>query len=219
MKEKVNCKINSENFKRIDIMVDIETLGVHADSTIFQISAAAFDINTGEILKIKNKKAIFDQCANIDLEENLKVDSETIKWWITKYPDMFTSLITKGKISPKQLLINFCIWLKSFYSISDNVHLWGNGVNFDNLMLKFQLNKFGEEEYKYPIKYSRDRDYRTILDLGALLMNIDRKTLRENLLEEYKKNNNFNPHDAMDDVLFQIYNLTRIFKAIKKFEL
>ena len=213
---KYNLKENLNN--RVDVMVDIETLGIQEDSTIFQISAAAFDINTGRIIKINDKGAIFDQYADITLEKDLKADGETIKWWLLKYPEMFYSLITKGQISPKQLLISFCIWLKSFYSISDNVHLWGNGVNFDNLMLKFQLDKLGEE-YKYPIKYSRDRDYRTIIDLACVLMKTDRTTLNEKLLEEYKENNEFNPHNAMDDVLIQIYKLTRIINAIKKFDL
>ena len=46
---------------RIDIMVDLETLGRTGEYTVFQIGAVAFDIETGEV---KNE---FDMTADIDL--------------------------------------------------------------------------------------------------------------------------------------------------------
>ena len=220
--------------KRIDIMVDIETLGVALNSPIFQISAACFDIDTGEILEGYREetgynKVIFDAYADLSKEKNLNINGGTLTWWIDKYPDMLRDILTRARdtkdcsrmYSRKSLIKAFSVFLQDIPKIFEveekDIYLWGNGVNFDNRLLKHQMDTYREElvnikgiefagnSFLYPINYAREMDYRTILKIAAYKMGIPSRELRDKLLEEYKQiNKEFNPHDAMEDVLLQI---------------
>ena len=218
--------------KRIDIMVDIETLGVSLNSPIFQISAACFDIDTGEILEGYREetgynKVIFDAYADLSKEKNLNINGGTLTWWIDKYPDMLRDILTRARdtkdcsrmYSRKSLIKAFSVFLQDIPKIFEveekDIYLWGNGVNFDNMMLKTQIEALKDDRYIYPIKYYNDMDYRTVMKLAASLLNMDIKEFNTKLLEEYKLiNKDFNPHNAMDDVLLQIYKLTRVTKEL-----
>jgi hypothetical protein len=72
----VSLDDKSEDHLRLDIMTDIETLGTKQDATIFQISAVAFDIMTGEHI------STFNQIADIEKNAIVRVDGSTIKWWL-----------------------------------------------------------------------------------------------------------------------------------------
>ena len=87
--------------KRVDIMVDIETLGTGADSTIFQISAIAFNILTGEHI------SEFNQIADIAKNNKLVVDGSTLKWWLNTDKDLLTHLLNEGQDSSDGLLLGF----------------------------------------------------------------------------------------------------------------
>lgn len=219
--------------KRIDIMVDIETLGVALNSPIFQISAACFDIETGKILEVDNKRVVFDQFANLSKDKNLNVDGNTLIWWIDKYPEMLKKLLTKDLgHTRKGLLEAFSRFLQElpalFGAEQKNIYLWGNGINFDNNLIKYQIEAYAKEveiedldaslpvcsPFVYPINYAREMDYRTIMKLASYKIGIKSRELRDKLLEEYKGiNKGFDPHDAMEDVLFQIYSLHQVIKS------
>lgn len=212
--------------KKVHIMVDIETLGVDLDSPIFQISAACFNIKTGEILEGHREgaecgKIIFDAYADLSKEKNLNINGNTLIWWVDKHPEMLKDLLTKEHgVSKDQLLKDFSQFLQDIPEILElekgsDICLWGNGVNFDNMMLKTQIEALKDDRYIYPIKYYNDMDYRTVMKLAASLLNMDIKEFNTKLLEEYKLiNKDFNPHNAMDDVLLQIYKLTRVTKEL-----
>lgn len=174
--------------KRVDVMVDIETLGKQADSTIFQIAAIAFDIETGEHL------AKFNQIANIEDESFLRVDGSTLKWWLNTNKELLAELLNKGNVTPDELLENFLKWLTFISDDTKNLHLWGNGILFDNKMIQQQL---GEDDY--PIYYKNDRDVRTIVDLAGKKLGISEKELKDKYLDE-----SLVAHDAYDDVRYQI---------------
>lgn len=75
LKYKTKGDVTMDELKREDIMTDIETLGHKSDSTIIQISAIAFDIETGEYL------SVFNKVADITKNETMKVTGSTTKWW------------------------------------------------------------------------------------------------------------------------------------------
>lgn len=174
---------------RIDIMTDIETLGTNSDSTIFQISAIAFDINTGK--HISN----FNQVADITENKNMNVTGGTLVWWLNTNRELLTDLLNKGEGSSNQLLINFNQWLLEL-SLEGELHLWGNGILFDNKMIQHQLESIG---LKYPIHYKNDRDVRTIVDLTCSKLGISEKELKEKFNDD-----TLIKHDAFDDVKYQI---------------
>jgi len=179
---------------RIDVMLDIETLGRKSDSTIFQISAIAFDIDTGEYIDT------FDMCADVSTEE-IKVDGSTLKWWLQTNKELLTELLSKSTCTPTNLLFAFHSWLMELtadYSM-DAIYLWGNGILFDNRMIKYQLEALGLE---YPIFFRNDRDLRTLVDLAATKKNMTPKQLQAEF-----ENGFISPlvkHNALDDVKYQI---------------
>lgn len=175
---------------RIDIMVDIETLGTRQDATIFQVAAVAFDILTGETIET------FNQIADIGNASNLRVDGSTIKWWLNTNKDLLTELLNNGTVSTDELLKHFNKWLVKFKDGAENIYLWGNGILFDNKMIQYQFEQLGLE---YPIYYRNDRDVRTIVDLASVKLGISEAELKERYNDE-----SLTKHNAFDDVMYQI---------------
>lgn len=167
------------------IMVDIETLGKKEGSTIFQISAAAFKMKSGEILSEIDLK--------LDIEKaNLAVDGSTLKWWLNTDKELLTQLLNEGNLSEIEMLQQFSDWAKQF----QDRRLWGNGILFDNNKIKAAMEKNGLE---YPIPYNKDRDVRTILALAADLTGKSEKEIKSEVADI-----NHRAHNAIDDVHKQI---------------
>lgn len=179
--------------RRIDIMVDIETLGNKTESTIIQIGAIAFDIRTGEHVKRFNRIA--------DIEKNEKevsVTASTLKWWLKTNKDLFEELLNSGEGSSESLVREFRGWvtyLQEEYG-SKNVYLWGNGILFDNKILQYHMESLG---LGYPIFYRNDRDVRTLLELTAFKTGLSEKEVKDVFNDELLE-----AHNAYDDVIYQI---------------
>jgi hypothetical protein len=179
---------------RIDIMVDIETLGTESDSTIFQIAAISFDILTGKQIDT------FNGIADISKNSYLTVDGSTLKWWLNANKELLTELLNKGVGSSEELLEDFHRWLKRQSKDTKDLYLWGNGILFDNKMIQAQ---FKNECLEYPIYYKNDRDVRTIVDLAGAKLGISEKELKDKFTDESLVH-----HDAFDDVRYQISLVT-----------
>lgn len=192
--------INLIRNQRVDIMTDIETLGKESDSTVFQISALSFDIKTGEILDE------FNQIIDIE-KEQMKVDGNTIKWWLNTNHNLMKELILNKNSKPsKDVIKNFYEWISiQSYDIK-NVYLWGNGILFDNKMIQTQMKK---HEYAYPIFYRNDRDLRTLLDLAS-----HKSKLSEKELKSLVKDKSETEHNALDDCKFQIRLACECYKIL-----
>ena len=191
---------------RIDVMTDIETLGTNSDSTIFQIAAIAFDIETGEHL------AKYNRIADIGETDALKVTGATLKWWLDTDKELLHRLLNGGEGSPEATLRDFHEWLCYLKSEEDgfgdvnDVYLWGNGILFDNKMIQHQFESLG---LKYPIFYRNDRDVRTIVDLAGKKLGLTEKELKEKFNDE-----TLVKHDAFDDVVYQINLVVECYKLL-----
>lgn len=184
---------------RIDIMTDIETLGTNSDSTIIQISAIAFDLNTGKHI------SEFNRIADITENKRMNVTGSTIVWWLNTNKELLTDLLNKGEGTSEHLLTSFNDWLLEL-SLKGELHLWGNGILFDNKMIQHQLENIG---LKYPIHYKNDRDVRTIVDLVSAKLGITEKELKAKFNDK-----TLVKHDAYDDVKFQINLVSWCYKQL-----
>ena len=180
---------------RIDIMTDIETLGKGDCPPVFQIAACAFDIKTGEIYGEFNSTA--------DISGYKNIEGDTLIWWLNTNKELLSKLLNNGKTSKKtekDIVSEFVCWIKEiakeFNVDIKDVYLWGNGILFDNRIIKQKCGQYGIE---YPIFYRNDRDVRTILELGAFKKGFKTAIDFTNTIEfEGSK------HDAFDDVKHQI---------------
>jgi len=179
---------------RIDIMVDLETLGLKDNATVFQVSAVMFDISNGKI------KSGFNKIIDIE-KEDMVVDGSTIKWWLKTDKELLDKLINDDNSLPASSVWQlFNSWISCEVGNNDlsskNVYLWGNGILFDNQKVKTQMEKFG---IKYPIHYTNDRDVRTILDLACDKTSFSCDKIKASVSDESETK-----HDALDDCRYQV---------------
>lgn len=187
---------------RIDVMVDIETLGTSSDATIFQIAAVSFDILTGDI------KETFNGIADISQNSLLFVDGSTLKWWLNTNKELLTELLNNGEGSSEELLEDFHKWLTKQAKDTKDIYLWGNGILFDNKMIETQFEHIGLD---YPIFYRNDRDVRTIVDLAGAKLGLTEKELKDQYNDE-----SLVAHDAFDDVTYQVRLVSGCYNALIK---
>lgn len=190
---------------RVDIMVDIESLGKKIDSTIIQIAAISFDINTGKYISSFNQV--------VDLGRNSEppnLDADTIKWWIETDVKLFAELISNGTVSSSELFNNFYEWIVD-QGKKKSVYLWGNGILFDNKMIQYQLEN--HHNLSYPIFYKNDRDVRTILELASKKSGVNEREIKERV-KHFMIDENLVEHNALDDVKYQIRLVTECYKTL-----
>lgn len=177
--------------KQIHIMTDIETLGIRDDATIIQIAAIAFDLQTG---------AHYDQfnmIADVSKNEEMFVDGGTLQWWLNTDAELFKHLITNGTVSSNKLIVQFHDWINGLSdNPDDELHLWGNGILFDNNKIKYQMER---NRLDYPIHFKKDRDVRTIVHLAGDKLGITERQLKDSIPSD-----DIREHDAIDDVIYQI---------------
>jgi len=185
---------NNVNGGEVSVMVDLETLGLRNEATVFQISAIAFDLETGEHI------ANYDKVADISKNENMEVDGGTLQWWLNTDAELLKTLLCDRNdgISTDDLIRDFHDWLISLSAHPNHEDLlfWGNGALFDNVKVKLNMERVG---LKYPIHYKKDRDVRTLLHLASLKSGLSEKEIKEQV-----DSSDIRKHDALDDVVYQI---------------
>jgi len=171
-----------------NIMLDIETMGTGAYSSIVSIGAVEFNLVTG-----KTKREF---TANIDLQScidmNLKVNGGTIMWWLEKSKEARERLTKRESIPIKQAL-------KEFQGFCTKKHyIWGKSPRFDCGILGDAYEKTG---MKSPWDFRKERDVRT---LEALAPNVKKQCTFEGT-----------PHNDLDDCKHQIKYCSQIYNKIK----
>lgn len=132
------------------IMLDLETLGTRPGSVITSIGAVKFDergtYGTPFYMRIDLQSCV---------DAGLLIDVDTIQWWM-KQSDEARAEFQKESFDLATALENFTYWADYPNAV---VHLWGNGANFDNGLLKAAYDKVGMQA---PWKFWNDRCYRTL---------------------------------------------------------
>lgn len=184
--------------KRIDIMVDLETLGLTADNPVIQIGALAFNLNTGE------KYGDFVEYCKLDtVESDTAISTGTYQWWLDTNAVLLQQLLAKGVESgntEKQMIQKFVDWVDEVAFKNKvpraNIHLWGNGMLFDNAIIQGKCKRY---DIIYPIYYYNDRDVRTIVDLFCMKSGMTQKEL----VAGFKNASGLVQHDALNDCRIQ----------------
>jgi hypothetical protein len=137
-------------------MLDLETMGKSNDAAIIAIGAVAFDLQI---------QAIGDKYYTvIDLESAVDaggvMDPETILWWLQQSETARKAFAEPGK-SIVETLRQFQKWA-SGQCVKKELKVWGNGANFDNVILASAYRRLGLLQ---PWFYYNDRCYRTVRNL------------------------------------------------------
>ncbi|EFA5491364.1 exonuclease [Escherichia coli] len=174
------------------LMIDLETMGKNPDAPIISIGAIFFDPQTGDMGPEFSK--------TIDLETTGGViDRDTIKWWLKQSREAQSALLT-DEIPLDDALLQ----LREFIDENSGeffVQVWGNGANFDNVILRRSYERQG---IPCPWRYCNDRDVRTIVELGKA---IDFDAITDIPFEGER-------HNALDDARYQAKYVSAIWQKL-----
>lgn len=154
-------------------MLDIETLGTTSNCPILSIGAVEFDRELGllsEFHKVIDLKSCLDRGMN-------EINGDTFYFWLKQSDEARNSLYSEKRVDIKDALIDFQKFLGK-----DNLQIWGNGSDFDNVILLSAFRKF---KVNNPWKYVENRCFRT-LKYSFDSLDIKREGVHHNSLDDAK---------------------------------
>ncbi|EHE4201132.1 exonuclease [Escherichia coli] len=163
---KVNGHHESTSTSRLwhHLMIDLETMGKNPDAPIASIGAVFFDPQTGEQGPEFSKIIDMGTCGGT-------VDISTIEWWLQRSGEARAAILA-DRIPLDDALLQ----LREFIDENSGeffVQVWGNGANFDNVILR---RSYERQEIPCPWRYTNNRDVRTMVALG-LVMDFDARNV------------------------------------------
>lgn len=141
-------------------MLDLETMSTKTNAAIIAIGAVRFDAEG-----VREKFYIPVTLAS-SIELGLKVDAGTIGWWMKQSDEARAVINDPDSVHLGSALVKFNEWLKSLRGHEDEILLWGNGSNFDNVILRSAYEAVGYPNGS-PISPFNDRCYRTVKNANA----------------------------------------------------
>ncbi|ENZ0265068.1 3'-5' exoribonuclease, partial [Escherichia coli] len=191
---KVNSHHKSTSTSRVwnHLSVDLETMGTNPDAPINSIGGKFFDPETGEMGPEFSKAIDLETAGGV-------IDRGTIKWWLKQSREAQSAILT-DEIPLDDALLQ----LREFIAENSGeffVQVWGNGANFDNVILRRSYERQG---IPCPWRYCNDRDVRTIVELGKTI-GFDVRTAIP--FEGV-------PHNALDDARHQAKQVLAIWQKL-----
>ncbi|EKQ8272565.1 3'-5' exoribonuclease [Escherichia coli] len=191
---KVNGHHNLTSTSRagIHLMIDIETMRKNPNAAIISIGAIFFDPQTGDMGPEFSKTIDLDTAGGV-------IDRDVIKWWLKQSREAQSAILT-DEIPLDDALLQ----LREFIAENSGeffVQVWGNGANFDNVILRRSYERQG---IPCPWHYHNDRDVRTIVELGKAI-DFDARTA---IPFEGER------HNALDDARYQAKYVSAIWQKL-----
>lgn len=180
-----------------DVMIDLETLSVDSNSCVLALGAVYF--NEEEIgdqfyqtigsFKVKDGVMSLDDSLTAQVCKGATVDKGTMKFWLTQPQEIRASLEEPGGTT-EEVLEAFYRFIKD----KRNVRIWGNGADFDNVILR---NLYIRHERIAPWVFYHNRCYRTI----------------KNFMPDLKASSE-NKHHALSDAINQVKHMQQILQVL-----
>ncbi|HEF8786628.1 TPA: 3'-5' exoribonuclease [Providencia alcalifaciens] len=137
-------------------MVDLETMSNKGNAAIVSIGAVAFEPSTGEVGPTFYSVVDLTSCEHAGLH----IDADTVLWWMQKSSEARSAIIADG-VNLRKALHNLNCFSED--KLSEDIQVWGNGVDFDNVILR---NAYNATELEPFWKHWNNRCVRTIVELG-----------------------------------------------------
>lgn len=158
------------------VMVDIETLGVSNNATILSVGAVQFNLDgLGREFLL-----------NVNFDNSRNIDADTIKWWMNQESAAKIALFSEAPFSLNQVMVEFNNFAK-------DSEIWGNGSDFDNVILADAFKQCGMKW-----NHRANRCYRT---LKSFAPQIELKRIGTH-------------HNALDDAKSQALHAIEILKHL-----
>lgn len=152
--------MNEQQQKQIHIVLDLETMGTKQDAAIIEIGMVIFN-HTG----LDGTANVLEQWSGaIRLESSMKyggtADAGTIEWWMhTDQTEARDNWLASPRHGIHVALKAVAARILNYSAINPRPLIWGNGVNFDNAILKSAYERL---DVTVPWSYRQDADFRTL---------------------------------------------------------
>lgn len=149
-------------------MIDLETLDTASSALILSIGAVSFDKDKIDSEYYRTIKV--DQ----SMIEDFTISASTLNWW-------FLQLDAMKEFSNSYMMLNDVLQeFSSFYKNFCDGEIWGNGSDFDNVIL---ANAYKTRNIELPWSYNKNRCFRTIKSLYPKI-DLEFKGVRHNALAD-----------------------------------
>lgn len=138
------------------VMIDFETLSTNPNAAVLSLGAVAFTkdgLITDEEFYVNIDS---DDCIRLGLH----VSQATVDWW-AKQSQEAKDALNEDKKSLLEAMTLFSAWVRKI----QGTHVWGNGADFDNPILK---SCYEAIEADTPFKPFNGRCYRTIKNIPGM---------------------------------------------------
>ena len=171
------------------IMLDLETLDTKSSAVVIAIGAVRFDTSSRAL---GEKFYAVPGDWSTQQKYGRTISGDTVEWWLKQEREAQQALIG-SPVTTAEALSSFI----DFIGGDKEVQIWGNGADFDNIILGTLYQDMG---FKMPWSFSRNRCYRTMKSLGVG----PKKAMRIGT-----------HHNALDDAVTQATHLQEIMEALR----
>lgn len=177
------------------VMLDLETLGTNRNSVILSIGAVRFDPHVISKDPIGPRFYAEFGAESLVLQQRMgmQINAATVVWWMRQNAAAKTVFQDGIGTDPVEALEGF----STFINEVPHTYIWGNGSDFDNLLLGDMYDAFS---IKRPWSYSKNRCYRTMKNLYGVPGIQERTGVQ---------------HNALDDAVTQALHLQEIFNWLQ----
>lgn len=145
-----------------DVMLDLETMGTKPNSAIVAIGARLMDLGSLTLGNGFYRSVSLKSC----MEHGLILDADTVMWWLQQSAEARAAIYT-STVSLEYALQEFSQWLADNKVAQREVTMWGNGSDFDNVLL---ANVYRTVGIAVPWEFRNNRCFRTA---KAMLPKVD----------------------------------------------
>lgn len=165
-----NAVFTSRIHGRVDLILDLETLGKKPGCVVLQIGAIAFRPGLG-------LEVIAEFTTNIDigssLAAGLTIDPETLVWWQRQSPEAQASVFAKGDTLESAVKRFMLFWQST--GCDEDSRVWVRGADFDPPIWAAAIiagtRDATDSAVVAPWRYDRVRDIRTALEVMGINRN------------------------------------------------
>lgn len=144
--------------KNSHVMIDLETMSAASNAAIISIGAVLFNEPNGLGEKFERRVTL-----ESSMNYGLDVNASTIEWWMDQ-SDEAREVFKRSGYPLAKSLSDFISWLQQECCEPANTIVWGNGSDFDNVILTNAYKACGLTQ---PWKFYNNRCYRTVKQIGA----------------------------------------------------
>lgn len=130
------------------LMIDLETLGLEADSAIVSIGAVVFD----------KYEEIACKAWDLTLPKRATVSGSTIMWWMQQPPEVQAATFSSALARDQP--IKACHGLASLCEDHDVETVWSRGPTFDEVMIRTLFANV--TSMNFPVHFTASRCCRTM---------------------------------------------------------